>query len=407
MKGTTLRGRIVAVAGLLALASGGCRDVEVLPLPDAAPPPPRRHVDKQGSVRSLPPHAVSEGAVGPYRIGEPMAAILADMPGGPRLNVLKLPRVVDTRVARIEENNLLVGGQEHSEFIGIVGRDIARTEAGLGVATTVAKIMAAAEGHHDASVVRDRRMFVLPALPSLRFIAGGTQPTDVVTAMLLHPPAAAPSPARPAHAPGCQAATLPLAAIEPLPGPRSGVVAACFGDVGDALLIGDDAVARYVVDNGKWRRDASLMIKGVVVAGPLRTAARHDDLIVVVRERDAYAVKYVASLWRLDGNRFTRVAGDIIYRIEAINAEAVGASLDELELVIDATFAGGQLEFGGVLLMRGARGLRDVVPLLPAVMPLRRRPPIDAKPPEVAPAGVPADAAAGDPAPSSLSEASP
>lgn len=397
MKGKAMRGQIAVMVGLLALASPGCRDVEVAPLPDAAPPPPRRHVGKQGSVRSLPPHAVTAQAIGPYRIGEPMAAILADMPGGPRLNVLKLPRVVDTRVARIEENNLLVGGQEHSEFIAIVGRDIARTEAGFGVATTVAKIMEAVEVPPDASVVRDRRMLVLPALPGLRLIAGGSRSSDVVTAMLLHAPAAATAPApNPA---GCHAATLPLAAIEPGPAPSTAIVASCFADAGDALLIAADVVTRHVVENGKWRRDASLTVKGLVVAGPLRTAARHDDLLVIARERDAYALKYHASLWRLEGNRFTRLAGDAIYRIEAINAEAVGASLDELDLVIEATFAGGQLEFGGVLLIRTARGLRDVVPLLPAVVPLRRRAPAEARPatvttsPAASPPSAEADAA--------------
>lgn len=367
--------RLAWIGGLGVVAAhmlGGCRQPSSdVPPPDAVAPT-RRHVAKSGSLRSLPPHAIGRDAVGPYRLDESLSSVLADLPGGPRLGVLSLPGVADARIARVEEGAILVGGQERSTFIGVVGRDIARTEEGIGVGASLDRVADATDGGsaaaremaHSSDVARDARLRLIAGLPRWRLLTG-REPGSPVIAMVLYEQT--PSVAHPSCNWHNQAAAKAAAEL-----PKDAVLS-CLTDPGDAVTLAGDNVVQWVFDGGKWRRGAIVTVKDAVLVSPLRTAPHHDDLLVITKVTEPKATQYVAMLWRLDQGRFVRMIGEPIYRIDATNAAAIGASIAELDLLLEATMGEGRVAFGGVLLVRSTAAVRDVAPLLPAYLPLRRR----------------------------------
>jgi hypothetical protein len=78
---------------------------------------------------------------------------------------------------------------------------------------------------------------------------------------------------------------------------------------------------------------------------------------------------------RWETGRLQRLIAEDLYRVYAQNASWVGASLDEIDLLIELAVIGESLRAGGFYVHRNRDGLDTVAPLLSASVPIRRKRP--------------------------------
>jgi hypothetical protein len=373
-------GAAAVLAAATALAA--CRDREPPPptLARDAAPARRVIVPAIGDVRPLPPHAIRGEGVGPYRLGTPLDAVLAQLPSGPRVALLDLQGVVDVSVVRAEDDGVLVGGESvggSAVYIAVVRPDVARTEAGIGVGSTRRELEAAmGPPLVDARVARDPDLAAFSALPGARFVLRG----DRVSAVLLRRRDPA-EPAQPAHGhePGteCGAGPRPETAIAAagLRGETPRLVPTCMGAGGEVAVVTDNAVTVVAGDGERTRRLGSLDVRGVRFAAPVRVDGR--DELVVVAERGAEVERVIAvSLYRLEGGKLVRSAEQDVYRIAATSAGWIGARLSNLDVLLEVEGRADALVVGGVLVHREDAGgvVRGAAPLEPVRVPRRRKP---------------------------------
>src|SRR5262245_28404390 len=100
---------LAITAATLALA--GCSDRHgTAPVTDDAPRA-RRVIERPPSkFYDLPPHQIVAEGAGPYKLGQPLAAVLYNLPTGPGVEVLDIPGVLQLREIRVEDGHMLIGG---------------------------------------------------------------------------------------------------------------------------------------------------------------------------------------------------------------------------------------------------------------------------------------------------------
>ncbi|HEU0034135.1 MAG TPA: hypothetical protein VFQ53_26085, partial [Kofleriaceae bacterium] len=137
-----MRSLSIALAGTLAMASCGDRDKS--PAPTAQPQPQRRSIEPPaGTVRQLPPYGIDAAGIGPYKLRQRLAAILDQLPSGPRIERYEIPSVLHTSLIRAEDDHVLIGGEptatvasSTTAFVAVIDGDVARTESGVHVGTS-------------------------------------------------------------------------------------------------------------------------------------------------------------------------------------------------------------------------------------------------------------------------------
>lgn len=365
-----------AVLGLVASCGSG----------GTAPPPDamrqRRVIDRPaGLVHALPPFAIRDDSVGPYRLGEPLSTVLAGLPSGPRgVAVLDLPGMVRLSVIRAEDDKLLIGGEPMATatFIAVLAPDVARTGAGLAVGSTERELR-----HSLGDPLSPAPRVVDPRLLSFARSPGATYfvQDDKVFAVLLEP-ARAPSAAgsgSDAPAPTAGAGCAPLAPLGNDGRARvqvpaaARVFSACFGPEPEHVaLVGDQVV---LVHAGGERRSGAIDVPGLRMAGVLPTEGK-DELVVVRHELDKDRRRWLVAMWRQDAGRLFKVAEDLVYEISASNADWIGARLLELDLALTVEASADTLKVGGYLIDRQPQRVRNIVPLTPVTIARRRRGPL-------------------------------
>src|SRR5688572_423623 len=242
----------LVLAGLaLAPGCGGCRDRDLPPMPAPRDAGPARRVivPAIGDVRPLPPHAIRADGVGPYRLGAPLDAVLAQLPSGPRVALLDLQGVVDVSVIRAEDDGVLVGGESvaaTAAYIAVVRADVARTETGIGVGSHRRDLVTAMGPELvDTRFVRDPGLLAFASLPGARFVVV----EDRVGAVLLRRrDPAEPAAGRPSHEPAsdtCGGGPRSEAAITAsgLRGQSPRSMPICFSAAGEIAVITDGTLA--------------------------------------------------------------------------------------------------------------------------------------------------------------------
>ncbi|MBS1121260.1 MAG: hypothetical protein H6Q90_3488 [Deltaproteobacteria bacterium] len=102
-----------------------------------------------GTVRPLPPHAIRNDGVGPYLLRKQIAALLDQLPSGPRIARFEIPGLLHHSLIRAEDDTVLIGGEPTSSssstttFIAVIGKEVARTDSGVHVGSTKAELVQA------------------------------------------------------------------------------------------------------------------------------------------------------------------------------------------------------------------------------------------------------------------------
>jgi len=371
-----------------------------------------------GDVRPLPPFSIDPGGIGGYRLGATPEEIYGVMPEPfPHIAILDIAGVLDASVVRCEGDQLLAGGRpdERVGFLAALSPEIARTESGLAVGARRGEVEAAGPALVDPRIARDPGVIVPSWNPGARFLFDADRVFAILLVGTSDPalPPAGPGPTSPpvppdaaptdagAGAAGCSGA-LPgtelelRAAAQVTQGPAT-VLAACLTPEGrEALVIAGDTITVIDLDHDRPRRVATVEVRGLSWAAPLRRDADRDDVVAVVEDRseDELVVSLVAL--RFEGGKLIKLAEEPVYRVTRVSAQWIGAQLADLRLLLFVEDRADGYQVGGVLVHRSGAAVRDVAPLSPATISRRRRTTPDApdapSPPTID-AGPPAEAA--------------
>lgn len=354
-------GAIAAIGG--AVACGDRQREQKEPPRDQ---PARRVIEPSNNpVGSLPPYAIRADGVGPYKLGEKLSDLLAQLASGPRLALFEIPGVVQLNVIRAEEDAILIGGEQGStaSLVAVIGSEVARTESGVHVGSTREELIAALGAPlDDPGRARDPRLIVPSASPTLRAVLDGDRVAAIVVASAT---------AAPRSMTECER-----------PPSTDGAIGACLSQAGQLIQVTGDEVAIRSADSER-AVTAPLRVAGLVFAAPLRITDGRDDLIMVTRSattRDDEARRsWTLHAYRLEGTRLVRtIEAAPLYELSSTNARWIGADLRDIDLYLELTTRAEGVEVGGLLTTRPSSRapakIRDVVVISTIAVPYRRKP---------------------------------
>jgi hypothetical protein len=327
--------------------------------PRVIDPPPQ-------GVRALPPHAIRNDGVGPYRLGAPLEQLGNQVPSGARNAQVDIPAVVHLNVLHAEDDAILVGTADplgRAAFVSVLRGDIARTASGIHVGSTRDELVKAlGTPAFELDRAHDPRVIVPANMRELRAVMLDDRIVGMVIATSGSP---APEPE------GC---TRPIVdADDSLRAPRARFGACLTGGPDIVTLDGDELSVR-AVDSDK----VVLLpkIPNIVWALPLRAPDGRDELVVVARTDEAAARTWFLFAYRFDsGSRPVRVVDPDpapLYRLTAANARWIGSELGDLDLALELVSHPDAIEVGGLLTTRSGDKLRDLVVLSSVQVPRRR-----------------------------------
>ncbi|MDX2094194.1 MAG: hypothetical protein SFX73_40560 [Kofleriaceae bacterium] len=318
----------------------------------AQPPRERRVLEPPvGIVRPLPPYAIRADGVGPYRLGQRLSELLAQLPSGPRLALLEIPDVVHGSLIRAEDDDtILIGGEAAgtATFVSVVGPNVARTESGVHVGSTGAELEAALGASvRELDRAFDSRIMVPSGLRNARFVLDADR---VVAITIVEPTPTAPA----TEADG--------ACTRPAPPPEApgSFVGTCMSPLGERVEV---QVSDIVVRMG----DSDKALNGklpapIVFAAPLRMPDGKDELAVITRADTEEKRTWALTTFRFEGTRLSRSLDAVpLYTLTPANARWIGAELRDIELYLELTSRRDSIEVGGLLTTRGEGHLKDVV----------------------------------------------
>lgn len=353
-------GKLFTLALLLA---AGCSDEERRPqVRTTEPQRPRRVIDPPAgtTVRSLPPHAIRADGVGPYRLGEKVSAVMAQLPSGPRIARFEIPGVVSTSVIRAEDDTVLIGGETTSTamFVAVVGAEVARTGSNVHVGSSVDELVRAIGPLlEEPDHARDPRLVVPTGLRNARVVLAG----DKITAIVI-----APEPERGA----VRAGPVPEAACKRPEATGKKQLGVCLTPAGELVSVEEDELVVRPAD--AERVLFTLRAPGLVFAAPLRNPNDgRDELAVVARVDESHRRTWTLVVYRVEGTRIQRAIEQELYTLTAMQSRWIGAELGDVELYLELASEPGAIEVGGVLTTRAGSHVRDVALISPKVVPRR------------------------------------
>lgn len=347
----------------LLLAAGCSDDDRKPPVRTAEPQPPRRVISPPAgtTVRPLPPHAIRADGVGPYRLGEKVSSLMAQLPSGPRIARFEIPGVVRTSVIRAEDDTVLIGGETTStaRFVAVVGPEVARADANVHVGSTVDELVRGIGPLvEDPAHARDPRLVVPTQLRNARVVIEGDRIAAIVIADDPSPVKIGPEPA----------------AVCKRPEPAAGQIGACLSSAGELVDLDLDRAELVVHPADSERALHTLRAPGLVFAAPLRNPSDgRDELIVVTRADESHRRRWTLQAYRLEGARLVRVLEGELYELSAMQSRWIGANLRDVDLYLELESDRDAIEVGGLLTTRAGERVRDVALLSPKA--IARRPP--------------------------------
>jgi hypothetical protein len=320
-------------------------------------------------VGPLPPYAIRADGVGPYKLGEKLSDLLAQLAHGPRIALFEIPGLVHRDVIRAEDDAILVGGEQAStaSFVAVVGADVAvvgpevtRSDARIHVGSTRDELIAAlGPSVEDPERVRDPRLVVPGALPNLRAVIEAGKVVAFVVAT-----GAAPL----RHSSECDR-----------PQATDRAVGACLTHGGELVQVEGEEIAVRSAD-GDRAIAPPIKLPGLVFAAPLRSGDK-DELVVITRNDEPTARSWWLAAYRLDGSRLVRsIEPTQLYQLSRTNVRWIGApDVRDVDLYLELTSRPDTIEVGGLLTTlvpsRGAPTIRDVVVISTTSAPRRRAKP--------------------------------
>ncbi len=355
----------------LLLLAAGCSGEERKPkVRTTDPQPPRRVISPPAgtTVRSLPPYAIRADSVGPYRLGEKVSTVMAQLPSGPRIARFEIPGVVRTSVIRAEEDTVLIGGETTSTamFVAVVGADVARTDSNVHVGSSVLELVRGVGPlFEDPDHARDPRLFVPTSLRNARVVLDGDRVAAIVIA---HDPS--PVKLGPQPEPVCKR-----------PEPSGKQVGVCLSATGELVDLEEDELIVHPPDSERVLY--TLRAPGLVFAAPLRVSSDgRDELIVVTRSDEPHRRTWTLVAYRLEGTRIVRSIDEQLYTLTPMQSRWIGAELRDVDLYLEIAGGTDAIEVGGLLTTRAEERVRDVALLSPKIVARRPHKPPPGEPQE-------------------------
>jgi hypothetical protein len=343
---------------VVALLAAGCdRDPPARITAARDPQPPRRIIEPPttGVVRQLPPHAIRADGVGPYKLGDKVAALLQQLPSGPRIMRFELPGIVRTSVFRAEEDDaIVIGGETASTvtFVAVVGgSEVARTEkSNVHVGSTRAELVRALGPLvDDPDRARDPRLVIPSQQRNLRVVVDRERIAAIVVTS---------EPTNPR--------TLPeTSCSRPAPPADGKGFPACLTQAGEIVEVdGEDVTVRSAIGENKL---AAIRIPNLVFAEPLRHLGEgRDELVAITSIEDAQERRWSIVAYRLEGTRFVRsLESEVIYEMTNARTRWIGAELRDVQLFLELTSQPDGIEVGGLLTTQSGTKIRDVAVISP------------------------------------------
>lgn len=360
----------VAVAIAVALL-GACSDKDQ-PAVAKQPERPRRVVEPPSrGMRALPPHAIRADGVGPYKLGATAAQLLDQLPSGPRIRQLSIAGVVHRDMLRGEDDAILIGTepQGRAQFVAVVSGEIARTEAGVQVGSTLEELQRSLGAPLDEpDRARDPRIIIPSKLDNAHVVIENAR----VAAIVLTPAVERTKDAAGGSEHPC---------TRPAGDRDKRLFGACLSNAGELVRAGDEELSIVAKDNPD-KVLASIRVPGLVFGAALRNPFDgRDDLIAITRSADDQVRTWSLVAFRmLDGKLLRVIEPATLYQITAANARWIGAELENVDLLIELASKADAIEVGGLLTTRINDKIRDIVVI--STVPVARR---RAKPPATEP----------------------
>ena len=364
---------VALVVAALASASA-CSDHDK-PTLKPEPERPRRVIEPPSrGVRALPPHAIRADGVGPYKLGALAADLLDQLPSGPRIRQFTIPGIVHRDMLRGEDDAILIGTepQGRAMFVAVVRADIARTEAGVQVGSTLDELEHALGAPLvDPDHAHDPRIVIPSKLDNAHVVVDDKR----ITAIVLTPPTEHPK--EPA-AETKEQKEHPC--VRPPDDRARRLVGVCLTAAGEFLRTGDEDITVLARD-GEKTLAPTLRVPGLAFAAPLRNPVDgRDDIVAVIHTTAEQARTWSLVAYRvIDGKLMRVMPATPLYTLNAADARWVGADLSDLELLIELSARAESIEAGGLLATRVGGNIRDIVVIspVPAARRLVKAPPVE------------------------------
>ena len=342
---------------LLVLAACGKREEPELKRELGTPrrviePPPAKELVAQ------PPHAIRADGVGPYKLGEPAARLLDQLPSGPRITQFRIPDVVHRDILRAEEDAILIGAepQGRATFVAVVRPDIARTENGIHVGSSRGELVKAlGPPLDDPDRAQDPHIVIASGLKNLHnLIENGA-----ITAMVVA------AEDRTKEIIGETACTRPK-------GDRDlQKFGACLTGAGEVVRYTSDEIQVYAKDTDKLMDRKN--VPGLVFAAAVRNSSDgRDDLVAVSRSVDSSSKSWSVAVFRVVDNKLAKLADQQVFQLTGVNARWIGANVHDVDIYVELVGRGDTIEVGGLLATRIGGKIRDIVVISPVTVSRRR-----------------------------------
>jgi len=338
---------------LIGLAACGDRRADA---PQREPAVPQRRVIEPptGTVRPLPPHAIRNDGVGPYLLRKQIAALLDQLPSGPRIARFEIPGLLHHSLIRAEDDTVLIGGEPTSSssstttFIAVIGKEVARTDSGVHVGSTKAELVQALGPLvDDSDRARDPRLAVAAGLRNARMVFDHDR---IVAIVVTGDPAAARDPS---SEPAC-----------PRTAPNEAGFRICLTGAGELVEVDRDELTIRAQDSE--RVVANLRVPNLVFAAPLRSQEGRDELVIVTRTDEPQQRTWALIVYRLDAGKLVRVVDSTpLYQLSSAQTRWIGADLREVDLYLELASRSDGIEVGGLLTTHTGDKIRDVVLISP------------------------------------------
>lgn len=322
-----------------------------------------------GIVRPLPPFLISSVGVGPYRLGDRLSDLLQQLPTGPRITTFDIPGVLDRNLIRFEEGAIRISGEPQgtATFVAVLDDQVARTESGLHVGSTLADVQKLDPPLDDLGRAHDPRLGVL-ANPRGARVLFDPERKDRVAAIVVTTEAAA---VASKSDPSC-----------PRPRPTDTAFGACFAGGGAGELVEVDGRDISIRSAETDKLIAPIRVaRNIVFAAPLRVDTR-DELVVITHDDEAQTRTWSLLSYRFESGKLVKTADAPLYTLTATNARWIGVELAQIELYLELVAGRTSIEVGGLLTTRAELAddgpWRDVVVISPVSVPRRHEKPAKA-----------------------------
>jgi hypothetical protein len=307
-------------------------------------------------VRALPPHAIRADGVGPFKLGATVAALLDQLPSGPRITQFTLPGVIQRDILRAENDAIVIGAEPQGKatFVSVVRGEIARTESGVHVGSTRADLVHALGAPlEELDRAHDPRVVVPSGLKNARVLFDGDRITGFVV----------------------------LAEERAKSDTKDG-----SAQRAEIVRYANDEIT--VLSREEKPIAAPVRVPGLVFAAAVRNPSDgRDEIVAVSKSQTDTSVTWSVVAFRLyDGKLPMVILPTKVYELTDANARWIGADVRDVELYLEVTSRADGIEVGGLLTTASGGRIRDLVVISPVPVPRRRTKPMSH---EASDAGIP------------------